>query len=163
MDLKNSTSLFVTATALLLLAAAYGPTTADARAFIGVNPFCRTADYRRICTKMVNGATTLALAQRVQAMVPLLKPVISHLEPQSQESIMSTCNEDFDSRIDDLQESLKALEINDIGTVRTRLSAAFSSDCMEELSQFGVECPFFKIVEFLQKEVDNCLAVVQQN
>lgn len=108
-------------------------------------------------------ATTLHVAQRIQSLTPLLKPEITLLEPQTQESIMSTCQDDFDGIVDDLQTAIEAINSKDIGTVRTMLSAAYSSDCSDALKQFGVQCPFSKAIEILQKEVDNCLAVVQQD
>ncbi|KAL3819261.1 hypothetical protein ACJIZ3_005166 [Penstemon smallii] len=170
---KKFSSLFVSATALLLLVATHYPA-AEAR-FEGVNSWCRTADYRLLCTSMVAGAatqqdasvnamkTTLDLVRRVQTFVPRLKPAISHLEPQSQESIMETCNEDFEGKIDDIETSIKAMQSKDIGTVSTRLSAAYHSDCVDALAEFGVDCPFSKFVQTLQRQVSNCLAVVQQN
>ncbi|KAI3467560.1 hypothetical protein Pfo_024223 [Paulownia fortunei] len=166
-------SLFLAVAALLLLFAGQIPPV-EARKFIGVNPWCRTAYHRRLCTRMVKGAanwhdasvnslrTTLELAKRLQGMVQLVKPAIADLEQKSQESIMATCIEDFDGTIDDLEKSLGSLEVRDIGTARSRLSAALSSECDQALAEFGIQSPLGRYAKVLYKEVDNCLAVILQ-
>ncbi|KAL3644505.1 hypothetical protein CASFOL_009685 [Castilleja foliolosa] len=125
--------LFLATATLILLGSALTPQ-AEARIFIGFNPFCRTATYRRICTQMVNGASSFTdasanamisaheLATRVRGLVPLLKPAVAHLEPKTQESIIATCTEDFDGIVDDLEVSLQAMKAGDIGTARSHLS-----------------------------------------
>ncbi|KAL2455210.1 Plant invertase/pectin methylesterase inhibitor superfamily protein [Abeliophyllum distichum] len=167
----NYFSLFFLTLVALLLAQS---TTTEARKFIGVNPFCTTASHKKLCTKMVNGATnmhdatqnaiqaTLGLAKKIQSMSRLIEPAIANLEPVSQESIRSTCKESFENTIDDLETSLQALKDNDQGTLLTHLSAATSSDCDDALTEFGVDNPLSKVSGILAKEVDNCLAVVQQ-
>ncbi|KAI3452697.1 hypothetical protein Pfo_009361 [Paulownia fortunei] len=171
---KKFNYLFVAAATLLLLGAAQSHL-AEASKFVGVNPFCRTASYRRICTQMVKGAvnwhdasvnamkTTLELAKRIKDLVPLVKPAIDHLEPKSRDSIMKTCNEDFDGIVDDIEVSLQALEADDIGTVRSHLSGALTSDCADALKEFGADFPLSKFAGHLTRNVDNCLAVVMQN
>lgn len=166
--------LFMATAALLLLGAVQSPP-AEARKFIGVNPFCRTASYRRLCTQMVNGAanwhdasvnamkSTLELAKRIKNLVPLVKPAIAHLAPISRDSIMETCVENFDDIVDDIEVSLQALEADDIGTVRSHLSAAFTTDCEDALKEFGADFPLSKFARHLTREVDNCLAVLMQN
>ncbi|KAL3636369.1 hypothetical protein CASFOL_020916 [Castilleja foliolosa] len=166
--------LYLATAAIILLGAAQIPQ-AEARSFIGVNPFCRTANYRLICTKMVNGASSLrdatanamisahVLATRVRGLVPLLKPAVAHLQPISQESIIATCTEDFDAIVDDLEVSLQALQAGDIGTARSHLSGALRSDCKDAMKQFGVDFPLNKYATHLKIQVDNCLAVMMQN
>ncbi|XP_073280647.1 uncharacterized protein [Primulina huaijiensis] len=166
-------SLFLCMACVLFLIAAQSPSAA-ARRFIGVNPWCRTASHKRLCTQMAKGATTwhdasansmkttLELAKRIQFMSHLIKPAISFLEPQSRESILASCAEDFDITISDLEESIKALEVNDMGTLKVHLSAAYSTDCSDALAEFGVEDPLAKVSGHYLKMVDNCLAVVQQ-
>ncbi|GFP97481.1 hypothetical protein PHJA_001892200 [Phtheirospermum japonicum] len=166
--------LYLATAALVLLGAAQSPQ-AEARKFIGVNPFCRTATYRRICTQMVNGASSWRdasanamisareLATRVRDLVPLLKPAVAHLEPITQESIIKTCNDDFEGIVDDLEVSLQALQAGDIGTVRSHLSGALRSDCKDAMKEFGADFPLTKYASHLTIKVDNCLAVVMQN
>ncbi|XP_022882281.1 uncharacterized protein LOC111399249 [Olea europaea var. sylvestris] len=149
-------------------------TTMEARKSTGVNQFCTTASHKELCTKMVNDATnmhdatqnailaTLDLAKKIHFMSHLIEPAIATLEPISQESVRSTCKDNFENTIDDLETSLQALKDNDQGTLLTLLSASISSDCEDALKQFGVDNPLGKITGHLAKEVDNCLAVVQQ-
>ncbi|PIN21112.1 hypothetical protein CDL12_06195 [Handroanthus impetiginosus] len=165
--------LFLTSATLLLLFAAQCPS-AEARKFIGVNPWCHTASYRRLCTRMVAGATTwqdasvnamkstLGLAKGLQGVVNLVKPAIASLSKTSQESIIATCIDDFEGIVDDLEKSLQSMKIQDIGTIRSRLSAALSGDCEEALSEFHIQSPISRYAKLLHKEVDNCLAVLLQ-
>ncbi|KAL8035849.1 hypothetical protein ABFS82_12G119700 [Erythranthe guttata] len=171
---KKFNYLFVAAAAaLLLLLAAEGPT-AGARSFAGVNPWCRTASHKRLCNKMVKNATnwhdasvnslrtTLELAKRLPGMVPMVKPAISTLEIKSQKSILDSCIEDFEGRIVDMEKSLGSIQVQDIGSVMSRLSAALHGDCEEALAEFHVDSPVAKYTKLLHKEVDNCLAVILQ-
>ncbi|XP_075483552.1 uncharacterized protein LOC142523705 [Primulina tabacum] len=165
--------LFLAGAALLLLCVTQTPS-AEARRLLEVNAFCRTSSHPQLCTKMVNGAknwhdasanamkAALTVAKRLQSMAPQLKPAVSNLLPVSRESIMSTCVEDFDTIVSDLEESIKALDENDKGTLLAHLSAAYNSDCEDALNEFGADFPLSKIAGYLAKEVDNCLAVVQQ-
>jgi len=167
----NYFSLFFVTLVALLIAQS---TTIEAIKFIGVNQFCTTASHKKLCTKMVNGASnmhdatqnailaTLGLAKRIQSMSHLIEPAIATLEPVSQESIRSTCKDNFENIIDDLETSLQALKDNDQGTLLTHLSASASSDCDDALEEFSVDNPLSKVTGHLAKEVDNCLAVVQQ-
>ncbi|KAL6577899.1 hypothetical protein OROMI_010227 [Orobanche minor] len=166
--------LYLATAALLLLGAARSPQ-AEARKFLGVNPFCRTASYRRICNQMVNGASswrdasanamisTRELAKRVRGLVPLLKPAIEHLEPITRDAIMATCVDNFDGIVDDLEVSLQALQANDLGTARSHLSGALRSDCKDAMKEFGADFPLNKYSRHLTIKVDNCLAVLMQN
>ncbi|KZV52687.1 hypothetical protein F511_21067 [Dorcoceras hygrometricum] len=159
----------------VLFLMASGSPPAAARRFIGVNPWCRTASHKRLCTQMAKGATTwhgasanamiatLELAKRIQSMSDrLIRPAIAFLEPQSRESISASCAEDFELAISDLEDSIKALEANDMGTLTVHLSAAYSTDCSDALAEFGVDDPLAKVSGHYLKMVDNCLAVVRQ-
>lgn len=53
-DYPSFSLLFVATAAVVLLFAAGG---AEAR-FKGINQWCRTSDYKALCTQMVKGATT---------------------------------------------------------------------------------------------------------
>ncbi|KAH6801953.1 hypothetical protein C2S51_033399 [Perilla frutescens var. frutescens] len=166
--------MVVTAT-LLLLGAVQSPQ-AEARKFAGVNPFCRTASYRRSCTQMVSGAAnwhdasanaikaTIDLAKRLKGLVPTIEPAIAHLEPMSRDSIRESCADSFDNVVDDLQVSLQALEAGDIGTVKSYLSSSVAADCRDSLKEFGIgaEFPLNKYSDHLTQKVDNCLAVIMQ-
>lgn len=162
------------AAAALLLLATQSPLQAEARKFVGINQFCRTASYRRHCTQMVNGATTLeaasanamnstlVLAKRIRDLVPLLKPALAHLDPQSASDAMKTCNDDFDGIVEDVEVSLEAMRANDVGTVTAHLSAALRSDCEQAMKEVGADFPLKKYAGILTRSVDNCLAVIMQ-
>ncbi|CAA2960227.1 pectinesterase inhibitor-like [Olea europaea subsp. europaea] len=116
-----------------------------------VNEFCKTASHKILCTKMVNGAktmhdasknaieNTLNAAKKLQAMSNLIGPVLSRLKPVTKDSILSTCVEDFETTVDDLERSLQALEEKDEGTLLTHLSAAYNSDCTDAFQEMGAK------------------------
>lgn len=161
----------IAATLLVLLLGA-----AEARRFAGVNPFCRTASYRRICTQMVSGAanqhdaavnavkSTMTLAERLRALVPTIEPEIAHLPPLSRDSVRESCVQNFDSVVDNLGVSLRALEAGDIATAKTYLSASASAECADAINEFGIgsELLLTKYSAHLTQRVDNCLAVILQ-
>lgn len=169
--------LYLAAVALVLLIGAAQSPRAAARSFINVNPFCRTANYRRVCNQMVRGATTWSeasanamdstreLATRLKGLVPLLKPSIAHLKPITQDSIMKTCVENFDGIVDDMEVSLQAVQAGDMGTARSHLSAAFRTDCKDAMKESGAPFPvnLNKYSKHLNIHVDNCFAVLLQN
>ncbi|KAG8383199.1 hypothetical protein BUALT_Bualt05G0159700 [Buddleja alternifolia] len=159
--------LFLATAAVVLIAASNSPFAA-ARSYIGVNQFCRTSDYRRICTKMVKNATTwqeaslnavtatLELAKRIQAVAPLMKPVLD-------EKLMKTCQDQIDSQVEDIETSFNALKRNDTASIHTRLGAALSNEsCQDTVKESGVEFPLAKAFGYLSRHVDNSLAVVLQ-
>ena len=166
--------LFAVASLLILLVAAQSHT-AEARKYIGVNQWCTTAFHRRLCTRMVNGAvtkdeatlnalkTTLEYAKRLQGMIDLVKPAVANLAPKTQETIISTCTEDFAGNVDDIEQSIAALQANDIGTILAHLSASLQSDCETALAEYRILSPIAKYAKLMHKEVDNCLAVLMQN
>jgi len=141
-----------------------------------LNEFCKTATHKILCTKMVNGAKTvhdasknvienaLIAAKKLQSMSNLIGPVLSRLKPVTKDSILSTCVEDFETTVDDLERSLRALEEKDEGTLLTHLSAAYNSDCSDAFEEMGAKLPplLTSQIDYLAKLVDNCLAVVEQ-
>lgn len=162
--------LIAAATAALLLVAA------DARKFIGVNPFCRTASHRLSCTEMVNGATnhhdasvnavksTMALAEKLKSLVPTIEPAIAQLNPKAKSTIMESCAKRFDEAIDYLKMSIEAIDAGDVYTAKTYLSAAAADYCKDAVEEFdvGKELPLIRFSRMLNLKVDNCLAVVLQ-
>ena len=167
--------IFVAAAALLLLGAAQPPQAA-ARKFTGVNPFCRTASYRRVCTQMVGGAANQhdatvnaikyvkEMAQRLRSLVPSIEPAIAHLHPNSQESIRLSCVDNFDGAVYDFDTALESLEAGDIYTVKSYLSAAASQECADAMKEFGIGDDYVltKYSAHLTQQIDNCLAVLLQ-
>ncbi|KAL1539340.1 hypothetical protein AAHA92_27969 [Salvia divinorum] len=164
--------IFIAAAALLLLLGSQ----AEARKFVGVNPFCRTASYRRICTQMVSGAvnqhdasvnaikSTIALAARLKVMVPTIEPAMQHLAPVSRDSIKKTCVSNFDSIVENLDVGLRAFQDGDVSTTTSYLSAAAVGDCVDAMQEFGIgaDLPLSKYSARLTQRVDNCLAVILQ-
>lgn len=151
--------------------------TIEAKA-LGINPFCRTSDYRRICNIMVRGAdnwhdatrnaiqSSLEVATTLQTLTPLLDTALGRVPAKSKDSTTSTCKETFDDTVDNLKQCLKFLDNNDTGSLNIHLSAAVSvTDCQDAFQEFGAALPprVAKIAEDLSKHVSNCLAVSQQN
>ncbi|KAG6396487.1 hypothetical protein SASPL_142638 [Salvia splendens] len=164
--------ILIAAAALLLVLGSQ----AEARKFVGVNPFCRTASYRRVCTQMVSGAVnqrdasvnaikaTIALADRLKSIVPTIEPGMAHLAPVSRDSIMKVCVSNFDNIVDNLGVGLRAVEEGDVSTATSYLSASTASDCVDAMLEFGIgaDFPLSKYSAHLTHRVDNCLAVILQ-
>ena len=148
---------------------------AEAR-FRGINQFCKTSDYRALCTRMVHGAASLreatanaihsalGLATQMQSMIHLIEPTLVDLPPQSKDSIIQTCKENFDSSVDNLNQALQYLSAGDSNSMNSYLSAVTTSDCSDGFQQLGALIPdkLAKIVGLLDREVSNCLAVSLQ-
>nr|GMD24656.1 polygalacturonase At1g48100 [Ipomoea batatas] len=140
-----------------------------------INPFCQTATSKRLCTRMVGGASTLhdASANAIKATLKLAKeiesmsvgaviPAVAKLKGVTKDSILETCHDSFENAVDDLNISLQALDADDHMAVMTRLSAALPSDCGDALKEFGVSFPLQNIVKFYARYLDSALAVVSQ-
>lgn len=139
-----------------------------------INKFCKTATSKRLCTRMVGGATnlhdasanaikaTLTLAKEIQSMSGAVIPAVKKLKGVTKDSILKTCHDSFENAVDDLNLSLQALDADDHGTVMIRLSAALPSDCGDALKEFGVSFPLQNIYKFYSRYLDSTLAVVTQ-
>ncbi|CAI9779361.1 unnamed protein product [Fraxinus pennsylvanica] len=141
-----------------------------------VNEFCKTASHKELCTKMVNGSktmhdasknameNTLVAAKKLQSISNLIPPALSSMRATTQESILATCQDNFDNTVYDLETSLESLEKKDQGTLLTYLSAATISDCTDAFEEMGADVPpaLSTEMDYVFKLVSNCLAVVQQ-
>lgn len=160
----------------LLVLLALNAQNAEAK-YKGINQFCRTCDYRRLCNTMVHGATnwhdatrnaveaTLKVATMLRNMHPLLDNALNNVPPKSKADVLATCKDNFDSEVDNLKQALVFIENNDAGSLNSYLSAAISiTDCTEAFNQFGAAMPpiVAKTSDMLTKQVSNCLAVSQQ-
>lgn len=143
-----------------------------------INPFCRTSDDKRLCTKMVVGAKDLRQATKnavksaiVQAsslekLLPQVDTALTDLAPDSKESALSTCKDNFDAAVDNLKEALGFIDNNDVGALNSYLSASESlDDCVDAFNQFGHPVPpdVLHNMDALRNAVSNTLAVSQQN
>ncbi|GFY88258.1 hypothetical protein Acr_06g0001980 [Actinidia rufa] len=166
-------SLFFVAAAVVSLLFAGG---AEAR-FKGINPWCLTADYRFLCTKMVKGATTqeVAIANAVQAtlnattrMAPKLEGLVqavAYLPELSKESVISTCRDSYDKVVENLNEALNFMKVNDDQSVLDRVDTAESSisDCLVALKEMGGNTESLaKTSRILYRYVSNAMAVATQ-
>ncbi|KAL2233641.1 uncharacterized protein LOC105156773 [Sesamum indicum] len=163
--------LFAAVAALLLLGAAQGP---FAEANAGVNQFCVMATYKDLCSAMAKGASTLQTARAnvlqtaldearsLKGLVPKLMPAINQLPSKSKTEVLQTCTEDFDGTISDIEESIKALQVGDMGTAQTHLSAALRRDCRDAIQELGVNSPLTNYATELTRRVDSCMAVLTQ-
>ncbi|CAA2960228.1 pectinesterase inhibitor-like [Olea europaea subsp. europaea] len=141
-----------------------------------VNDFCKAATHKELCTKMVNGSktmhdasknameNTLVAALKLQSMSDLIPPALSSMRATTQESILATCQDNFDNTIYDLELGLESLEKKDQRTLLMHLSAATMSDCTDAFAEMGADVPSALSTEmdYVFKLVSNCLAVVQQ-
>lgn len=172
MDSKNYISfslIFLVSVTLCLVG------TTEAR-FRGVNAYCRTSDYKQLCTRMVHGATTLDQATESAILSTLdlakkwtprlssqLAPALIRLLPISQKSILETCKENFENVLENLEEALHHLKAGDKDSVNTKLSASSFSDCTDAFQESGLNnTPLSTVARLLARHVSNCLAVSQQ-
>ncbi|KAG5520840.1 hypothetical protein RHGRI_033419 [Rhododendron griersonianum] len=168
--------LFVAAAAVVLLFAAGG---AEAR-FKGINQWCRTSDYKALCTQMVKGATTQkdAIANAVTTtldvtlrMGPLLDglgAVEFNLPNVTKDAVVSTCRDSFGSATDNLKDALLYLQkVDDPYTTLDRIQTAETNlyGCADAVTQMGgrwVNTPLARASKIIFKFASNCLAVATQ-
>ncbi|KAH7835222.1 hypothetical protein Vadar_024069 [Vaccinium darrowii] len=179
MALRNYPSfsiLFVAAAVAVALFAAGG---AEAR-FRGINPWCKTSDYKMLCTKMVKGATTQtdALANAVQATLDAttrVSPLLDGLAAQefnlpnvTKDSVVSTCKDNFGAAVDNLKDALFYIQsfqdtYTTIDRVQTAETALYTcSDGITEMGGRWVDTPLAKASKNIFKFASNCLAVATQ-
>ncbi|XP_074323702.1 uncharacterized protein LOC141660613 [Apium graveolens] len=174
MALKMQRHFAIFCLAMLMLGLFASPTEAK---FKGINPFCRTSDYRRICNIMVGGATNwhdatrngiqsaLRAAMVLQKLTPQLDQALVGVDQASKADAVSTCKEIFDGAVDNMKQALVYFDTDDIGGLNSYLSAAIGiDDCQEAFKQAGAELPpaVTKISNNLSMQVGNCLAITQQ-
>lgn len=143
----------------------------------GINPFCRTSDYRRMCNVMVRGATNWHDATRnaiqsalrasmvLQKLTPQLDQALEGVDPATKAETVSTCKDIFDGAVDNMKQALVYFDTNDMGGLNSYLSAAVGiDDCQDAFKQAGAALPpaVTKISNNLAMQVSNCLAVTQQ-
>ncbi|XP_057495914.1 uncharacterized protein LOC130780913 [Actinidia eriantha] len=149
---------------------------AEAR-FKGINPWCLTADYRFLCTKMVKGATTqeaaianaiLATLDATTLMAPkleVLMQAVTHLPEVSKEPVISTCRESYDKAVENLNEALNFMKVNDDHSMLDRIDTADSSisDCVAAVKEMGGNMgSLAKTSRFLYRYISNAMAVATQ-
>lgn len=157
---------------LLLLATAFFHSTTAG----GASPFCDTADDKALCTELTNGGTTWAEAMTnalngVMERVKGGKSVVqgigakfpAELEPQSKESMDSTCREAYENIIDNIKQCLGFVKSDPYSSLNTYLSATSFSDCTDGLQEFGVKlAPVDEFDDQITKLSSALLAVAQK-
>ncbi|CAL5338289.1 unnamed protein product [Camellia sinensis] len=144
--------------------------------FKGINSWCRTSDYKLLCTRMVNGAATqeAAIANAVQAtlqattrlrpQLDLLGEALSNLPGLTKDSVITTCRESFENAEDNLKEALDYLKASDRYTVVDRIQTAESSflDCVTAIKEMGGATSLGKTSKILYRYSSNCMAAATQ-
>ncbi|GAA0173977.1 hypothetical protein LIER_41634 [Lithospermum erythrorhizon] len=147
----------------------------EARGRVGVNPFCQKAQYFKLCNGMVKNAKTekeasinaITSTRVLAAQIPVLTKAVTDTvnqgvtDPTAKESVIKQCTKVFQNAVEDLDLSLAAVGSDDVFTAATKLSAINLSDCSDAMDEFGVTLPMQKVVTQFQRQVSNCLAVVQ--
>ncbi|XP_052187745.1 uncharacterized protein LOC127798311 [Diospyros lotus] len=166
-----SFSLLLLSAASLLLAGG-----ADAK-FKGINNWCKTADYRQLCTDMVKAAETQdeALANAVQStydatvrvlpLVDALGTELTNLQGETKTSVIDTCKSSFDDALDNLKEALTYMAAKDMHTAIDRIQTAEGHyyDCSDAIKQMGGNAESLsKASKVLYKYGSNCMAVATQ-
>lgn len=139
-----------------------------------VNEFCRTADHKELCTRMVRGATNLHdatrnavesalnIALKLQQMYPMLEPALKNLPPKTKNSVLDTCRQNFDTIVDDLKTGIDYVDKNDLASLNVHLSAVTSSDCSDAFDGSLMPQPVADRITMMTQAADNCLAVSEQ-
>lgn len=139
-----------------------------------VNEFCRTADHKDLCTRMVRGATNLHdatrnavdsalnIALKLQQMYPMLEPALNNLPPKTKQSVLDTCRDNFDNIVDDLKKGIEFVDKNDLPSLNVHLSALTSSDCSDAFDGSLMPQPIADRITMMTQAADNCLAVSEQ-
>ncbi|PIN21111.1 hypothetical protein CDL12_06194 [Handroanthus impetiginosus] len=143
-------SLSLLATAAILSTAAAQSSTVN---------FCDTASNKALCVELINEGKTWA-----EAMTNALNAVMkkaragqsiaygvgpklpAELQPQTKQSIESTCHEAYDNIIDNLKQCVGFVTDDPYSSLRTYLSATTFSDCTDGLTEFNVSLP--EVTEF---------------
>ncbi|KAK4423855.1 hypothetical protein Salat_1968400 [Sesamum alatum] len=116
-----------------------------------VNPFCSTAKDKVLCTQMVKNARTWEQAmtnalnaalvrakagkKRVDS-IPSKLP--ADLEPHTKESIHQTCQEAYETIIDNISKSIGFVKYDPTSALDTYLWSTTFSDCIDGLDEFEV-------------------------
>ncbi|OIS96097.1 hypothetical protein A4A49_23083 [Nicotiana attenuata] len=159
---------------LLLIVATFFVLTKSSEAqVIPMSPYCKTCTIPNLCNRVVNGATNwneamvksinacTEMAYRIQNVTNDILPKITGVEPQTKDSIQSTCKESMDSAVSDLEEAMKSLNKNDSGSMISNLGA-LHMDCSDALEQFGIKfLPLNKVVGRYVKFMSVALSVAQ--
>lgn len=141
-----------------------------------VSPFCDNATDKALCTHLAKGAKTWA-----EAMTNSLKAVMEkakagesivlsirsklpgELDPDTKESIDSTCREAYENMLINITECMGFVENDPYSSLTTYLSMTSMSDCEDGLEDFDVSSP--EVAEFaneMQKLSSTLLAVAQK-
>ncbi|KAK1403286.1 PMEI domain-containing protein [Heracleum sosnowskyi] len=140
-----------------------------------VNEFCRTADHKELCTRMVRGATNLHdatknavesalnIALKLQQMYTMLEPALKNVPPKTKKSVLETCRQNFDNIVDDLKTGLDYIDKNDLPSLNVHLSAVTSSDCSDAFDGALMPRPVADRITMMTDAADNCLAVSEQS
>ncbi|KAL6969423.1 hypothetical protein U1Q18_029135 [Sarracenia purpurea var. burkii] len=170
-----SLSLTFTASAIVALFVVGG---VEAR-FKGISPWCRTSDYKLLCTKMVNGATTkdaaianainstLGVTLRTTPLLNGLAAVLSDLPNVTRDSVVTTCKDNYGTAVDNLGQALGLLNTGDQSTIVDRIQTAETlfSECTDAIKQMdptAANSTLARTGNILFKFSSNCLAVATQ-
>ncbi|CAA3002114.1 pectinesterase inhibitor-like [Olea europaea subsp. europaea] len=139
-----------------------------------VYEFYKTTSHKELCTEMLNGSknmhdasknameNTLVGAKKLQSMSNLIPPALSTMRATTQESILTTCQDNLDNTVNDLEVGLESFEKKDQRTLLMHLSAATISDCTDVFTKMSADAlPALSTeMDYVFKLVSNC--VVQQ-
>ncbi|CAI9775374.1 unnamed protein product [Fraxinus pennsylvanica] len=105
---------------------------------------------------------TLSLAEELESKSDSIALSLVNLQPGKKDSIQKTCKESFETVIDMIKEGQTAHAGGDHGTLKTKLSAALDTECVDELSNAVATFPLAKRAKELDTKVSICLAITAQ-
>ncbi|KAL3819262.1 hypothetical protein ACJIZ3_005167 [Penstemon smallii] len=119
-----------------------------------INPFCKSAVDKVLCTQLVNNANNWpaamtnalnAVLQKAKAAKPIADTIgsklPSQLQPQLKKSIGATCHEMYGTIIYNLEQCLGFVKKDTGSSLKTCLSAISFSECVDEMEEFEVDLP----------------------
>ena len=149
--LSSSLTIFAT---LLLLSTAVAATRKAAAG---------TSIWEVTMTNVITSALDNAKARQTMA-YDVVSKLPRNLEPQTKDSIESTCKEAFDTLIANMEKCLEYVKNDPTSSLKYSLSSLSFFDCQNELEEFGISVPDVK--EFndeLAGTITNLVAVLDKN
>ncbi|KAG8640119.1 putative pectinesterase/pectinesterase inhibitor 28 [Manihot esculenta] len=131
-----------------------------------VSDICSVTDYKPLCRATLKGISDpyKALEAAIDQAIIKTRHAYYLSRTMGSDQNIDICKEMFDSGVTDLESSLKALKVNDKGTLNSQLSAVISyySTCDDTYSEAGETNPLTKVTGVLTHMVANCLALAEK-
>ncbi|KAK6930984.1 Pectinesterase inhibitor domain [Dillenia turbinata] len=128
---------------------------------------CTKTSFPKLCERVIGGTTSpaAALTKAIQASLKqVLNAQAEAKNSKADKSCVDQCNEMYQSAVDSLNQSLEYIKTNDIGGLRSELSAVITyvETCNDAFAEMQIKNPFFNTNEKLKEYGDNNLALAAE-